>query len=145
MSFWDTLFPKQGIWEIKEGLFVLSKITQPEIVEGAGIKVLVDLEGWIDRGKLTFLTTFRWWMIYDSPTLPEFTELTLIVREAYFWWKAGYQVGVHCKAGRNRASLVVGEVLKMDGMSGVDAVKLIREKRPGALTNETFVKHLEGK
>jgi len=44
--------------------------------------------------------------------------------------------------GFNRSALVAGLVLTYLGMKGADAVTLLREKRLGALFNETFAEYL---
>ncbi len=50
---------------------------------------------------------------------------------------------VHCQAGLNRSSLVVGRALMLGGMAPRAAVDLIREKRsPVCLSNPSFEKWL---
>jgi protein-tyrosine phosphatase len=44
--------------------------------------------------------------------------------------------------GLNRISIVTALVLMRDGWSAEDAIGLIREKRPGVLFNQNFVKFL---
>jgi hypothetical protein len=52
---------------------------------------------------------------------------------------AGRKVLVSCYAGLNRSGWVVALVLKNKGLTGKDAVKLIRERRGyNALSNEFF-------
>jgi hypothetical protein len=43
-----------------------------------------------------------------------------------------------CQHGMNRSGLLAGLLLRELGMSGIEAVELIRAKRPGALSNLTF-------
>lgn len=146
MSFWadihDSLFQKQGIWQIEEKLFILSAIREPEKVKAAGINVLYDLEGFRDRD-IAWLTYYGYWPIKDEPRLPDLWELSGRAWDAYQWWEKGYTVGIHCRMGKNRAALVTGEVLRLSGMTGPETVRLIREKRPGALSNEVFREYLE--
>jgi protein-tyrosine phosphatase len=54
----------------------------------------------------------------------------------------GEKVLAHCGMGYNRSALVAGLVLTYLGMKGEDAVTLLRDKRPGALFNETFAAYL---
>lgn len=147
MSLWTDVMAlvlrKQGIWEIAPRLYILSAIREPEKVKAAGINVLFDLEGRIDSRVSDFLTFYAYWPIADSPTLPDIIQLQQVSWDAYHWQQIGYIVGIHCRMGRNRSALLMGEVLKLRGMEGPDAVKLIREKRPGALTNDTFREWLE--
>lgn len=50
---------------------------------------------------------------------------------------------VHCQAGLNRSSLVVGRALVLDGMDPVEAIALLREKRsPVCLSNPSFERWL---
>lgn len=52
---------------------------------------------------------------------------------------------VHCQAGLNRSSLVVGAALVKSGLSGPEAVKMIREKRSEAcLCNPSFESFVNG-
>jgi len=50
---------------------------------------------------------------------------------------------VHCQAGLNRSSLVVGRALMLDGMPADQAIELIRERRsPVCLCNPSFERWL---
>jgi protein-tyrosine phosphatase len=50
---------------------------------------------------------------------------------------------VHCQAGLNRSSLVVGRALMLDGMAADEAIALIRRKRsPACLSNPSFERWL---
>lgn len=50
---------------------------------------------------------------------------------------------VHCKEGHNRSGLVVGAYLiKICDYEPQEAIDLIQELRPGALSNQTFVQML---
>ena len=50
---------------------------------------------------------------------------------------------VHCQAGLNRSSLVVGRALMLGGMTADDAIALIRKKRsPACLSNPSFERWL---
>jgi protein-tyrosine phosphatase len=62
--------------------------------------------------------------------------------------KEGYNTGkrvlIHCKQGLNRSALILCAFLIMYlGYTVDDAIAFVREKRPGALGNETFVKMLK--
>jgi protein-tyrosine phosphatase len=45
--------------------------------------------------------------------------------------------------GFNRSALVAGLILHELGMPGRDVVARLRDRRPGALFNETFAAYLE--
>lgn len=50
---------------------------------------------------------------------------------------------VHCQAGLNRSNLISATALKLGGMTGADAIALLREKRsPAVLCNPAFEKWL---
>ena len=57
--------------------------------------------------------------------------------------RSGHRVLSHCGMGFNRSALVAGRILNHLGMSGVDAVDRLRERRPGALFNDVFAEHLK--
>ncbi len=55
------------------------------------------------------------------------------------------KVLVHCAEGHNRSGLVVAYYLSMHGYTPrgpQGAIDIIRQKRPGALTNQVFVDYL---
>jgi len=49
----------------------------------------------------------------------------------------------HCGMGFNRSALVAGLILHELGMPGPEVVARLRDRRPGALFNETFAAYLE--
>jgi protein-tyrosine phosphatase len=51
---------------------------------------------------------------------------------------------VMCKQGLNRSALMAGLILRELGASPAEVVEAIRAARPGALTNQTFVRLLLG-
>ena len=56
--------------------------------------------------------------------------------------EAGHRVLSHCGMGFNRSALVAGLILSYMGVPGEETVKLLRQKRPGALFNQTFAEYL---
>jgi len=56
--------------------------------------------------------------------------------------RAGKQVLIHCAGGMNRSGLLVAAALVREGMEAQEAIALIRARRPGALNNRQFVRHL---
>lgn len=57
--------------------------------------------------------------------------------------ETGGNVLVHCQAGLNRSSLVAARALMLDGLSGDDAIHLLRRQRSDAcLCNPAFEEHL---
>ena len=94
------------------------------------ISAIVDLEGGIDpvvpQGELA--DVYLYWPILDGP-LPEEDILRTMARFISGLMDCGYRVLVHCKAGKNRASLVSGRVLIEKGLEPEEAVMLLRERR----------------
>lgn len=51
---------------------------------------------------------------------------------------------VHCQAGLNRSSLVAARALTLNGVTGVEAINTLREKRsPACLCNPAFYRHIK--
>lgn len=75
--------------------------------------------------------------LYDSEgqTLDSIDRIAAWVNEC----RADGPTLVHCQAGLNRSGLVAGRALVLGGMSGADAIALLREKRsPAVLCNKAF-------
>jgi protein-tyrosine phosphatase len=54
----------------------------------------------------------------------------------------GRKVLCHCLMGFNRSALVAGLILVHLGMSGPEALAMLRDRRPGALYNPVFAEYL---
>jgi len=131
--------------EILPGLFQSGSFDDPKKVIDLKIDVVIDLEGSFDPF-VTPLSSYLYWPISDKPELPDVDELKAVASYGLACWKKKPQplrVLVHCAQGMNRSGLLNGIILILSGMKGKDAVKLIREKRPGALVNFVFAEYLE--
>ncbi len=53
------------------------------------------------------------------------------------------RIYILCQYGMNRSGLLTGLLLRALGENAESAVRLIRESRPGALSNQTFVSLIE--
>jgi protein-tyrosine phosphatase len=85
---------------------------------------------------------YLYWPILDGP-LPEEDTIRTIARFVSGLMDRGYQVLVHCRAGKNRASLVAGSALIERGFEPEAAVDLLRERRAiDVLSNVTFLEWL---
>jgi protein-tyrosine phosphatase len=132
------------IYEIAPGLFQSSayKVDDFKILKNLGIEVVIDLAGGFDP-QYQGLKAYVYWPISDIPELPDCPQLWNIAAfGCSFWKRSELKVLVHCTQGVNRSSLVNGYILYLSGMNGTDIVKLIRDKRPGALTNQVFYEYL---
>lgn len=82
--------------------------------------------------------------IHDADFQSEWERpLRAVASSAYIALQQKETVVVHCGAGFNRASLVTGLTLTYLGLTGTDAIAWIRRRRPGALSNESFVSWLQ--
>ena len=59
----------------------------------------------------------------------DFEDAWFLARQVYAEWKHGRRVLVRCLSGLNRSGLIIGMVLLLDGMSGDQAIDLMRAKR----------------
>lgn len=78
--------------------------------------------------------------MYDSLD-QSFKQVFELARMVNDWRADGHNVLVHCQAGLNRSSLVAAVALLESGEAkrGLDAIKMIREKRsPACLCNPAF-------
>lgn len=131
--------------EILPGLFQSGSFDDPKKIIDLKIDVVIDLEGGFDKIAKP-IVSYLYWPISDKPELPDLDELKAIASYGLACWKKKPQplrLLVHCSQGMNRSGLVNGMILMLSGMKGKDAVKLIREKRPGALVNFVFAEYLE--
>lgn len=107
------------------------------------IKHLVSLYPWESYGVAHELSSVLAVRMYDSIE-QAFGQVEAIAKWVLNCAEDGPTL-VHCQAGLNRSSLVVGQALILKGMTGRAAVDLIREKRsPACLCNPSFEKWLTG-
>ena len=125
------------VWKIKEGLYQSSKIDDLEVFESYKFNAVIDLEGGFDDiPKENVL--YVYFRFYDAPWLPNLKRLKTVASIGSSLWRDGDRVLVHCSRGINRSSLVNGLILKNNGYTGMEAVKIITTARPGALLNPVF-------
>lgn len=135
--------------EIAPGLFQSSLIKKKDIkiLEDLKIDLVIDCNIEPECGFDPYepnLLSYLFWPIVDGPNLPDIDELKAVAVYGYTYWKQqDKRVLVHCAAGMNRSGLVNGMILIFSGMSGKDAVNLIQQKRPGALSNVVFANYLQ--
>jgi protein-tyrosine phosphatase len=79
--------------------------------------------------------------IHDGD-LPDLQKLHALGQFGATLLQQGQKLLSHCGLGCNRSALVAGVILNYLGMDGPNAVRLLREKRPGALFNEQFAAYL---
>ena len=112
-------------------------------IEAAGIDVVIDLDGDLDLGVPTVPNRLLYiYFPIDDAELPDVDKLHAIAQLGASLVAQGHKVLAHCALGCNRSALVVGLILMYLGMTGEEAVALLRRKRAGALFNPTFAAYL---
>ena len=126
------------------GLYLSPAIDDWELIHQSGISAVIDLDGEVDHGIPTVPNQmlYIYFPIYDDD-LPDLKKLHAVAKLAASLVERGERVLSHCGLGLNRSALVAGLTLTYLGMSGEEAVRLLRERRPGALFNENFAAYLQ--
>jgi hypothetical protein len=108
------------------------------------VDTVIDLEGGLDHWIPTMPDTclYIYFPIVDD-SLPNLIKLRTVAKMGAALIREGHVVLSHCGMGFNRSALVAGLILTELGMPGRDAVARLRERRPGALFNDTFAAYLE--
>ncbi|HTC41927.1 MAG TPA: dual specificity protein phosphatase family protein [Candidatus Acidoferrales bacterium] len=124
-------------------LFISPSIDDWTSIENQGITAVIDLDGNLDLGipNIPNHMLYVYFPICDDD-LPDLNKLHALAKLGARLVANGEKVLAHCGMGYNRSALVAGLVLTYLGMKGEDAVTLLRDKRPGALFNETFAAYL---
>jgi hypothetical protein len=125
-------------------LFISPVIEAWEAVAPHGIDTIIDLEGGLDVCVPTRPNEclYIYFPIFDEE-LPNLAKLHAVARLGAALVEQGHRVLAHCGMGYNRSALVAGLILVERGMPGPHAVARLRERRPGALFNDTFAAYLE--
>jgi protein-tyrosine phosphatase len=113
------------------------------IIEAAGISVVIDLDGDLDIGVPTQPNHLLYiYFPIDDAELPDLDKVHAIAQLGATLVAQGHKVLTHCALGYNRSAFVAGLMLMYLGISGEEAVGLLRRKRVGALFNVTFAAYL---
>ena len=127
-------------------LFIAPALDRWDTPARHGIDVVIDLEGGLDA----CIPTVSNHCVYvyfpiddDDQQLPNLAKLRAIARLAASLISDGHRVLAHCGMGYNRSALMAGLILTELGMPGSQAVSRLRQRRPGALYNETFAALVE--
>ena len=111
------------------------------------IDVVVDLYGTLDPDVPTDPNSilYLFWPIEDAAVLPDIKVLDVLTDAVVHLIRLGHKVLVHCHRGKSRSGLFNAiVVMKMSNLDGSAAIELVRQRRPGALGNQTFVQYLQG-
>lgn len=124
-------------------LFLSGMIEQWQPVHEKGITVVVDLEGDVDRDVPTAADEFLYiYLPIHDGDLPNLDRLHAISRLCADLAGREHAILIHCGLGLNRSALLAGLVLVELGMTPAQALARVRQRRPGALFNETFAGYL---
>ena len=124
-------------------LFISPAIEDWSLLASKQIDTIFDLEGGIDAGVPTVpdQCLYVYFPIYDE-ALPNLSKLSGLASLGVSLIQNGHHVLSHSGMGFNRSALLAGVILNRLGMSGPAAVERLRQRRPGALFNETFAAYL---
>ncbi len=131
--------------DTKGQLFISPDIDDWEVVENHGITVVFDFDDDLDIGipeipdHLLYL-----YFPFEDRELPDLQKLHAMAQLGARLVEAGHKILSHCGMGHNRSALLAGTILTYLGLSGEEAVALIRQKREGALYNKHFAAYLAG-
>lgn len=124
-------------------LFISPEIDDWQPIIEREITVIIDLDGEIDIGVSTMPNhvMYIYFPIRDEG-LPDLARLHALGQFGARLVQQGQKILSHCGLGCNRSALIAGVILVNLGMDGASAVRLLRERRPGALFNEIFAAYL---
>ena len=124
-------------------VFISPDVDDWKSLEQHNITAIIDLDGDLDIGVPTVPNhlVYVYFPIQDGE-LPDLKKLHAVARLGANLVEHGHNVLSHCGMGFNRSALVAGIILTHLGMEGKEVVKLLQEKRPGALFNEKFCEYL---
>jgi protein-tyrosine phosphatase len=128
-----------------ETLFVSGAIEDWTALHALGIDVVVDMDGDVDPGvpEAPNSIFYVYHPIRDED-LPDLAKLEALGRLVADLIGTNHRVLVHCRMGFNRSVLVIATALTYTGLSGSEALAHLRARRPGALFNEVFARHVAG-
>lgn len=100
---------------------------------------VIDLDG--SAPPLEGVAFYVHWPIEDGPP-PDRAVLTALADLVDDLRRANKRVLIHCAAGINRSGLLAAATLMRDGVPAEEAVATVRQRRPGSLNNDEFVRQL---
>ncbi len=133
------------LFQVDDGglLFVAPEILDWKPLAERKIKLVIDLEGEIDRDIPTVPNSLIYvYFPFDDAQLPDLVKLHALGRLAAEMIRNNRAVLIHCSMGFNRSPLMAGVTFTYLGLTGVQAVEKLREKRAGALYNSVYADYL---
>src|SRR5690349_15143260 len=118
-------------------LFIAPDIDDWTPLTDHGITAVFDLDGDLDIGVSAVPNQLLYiYFPFDDKDLPDLPKLHELAQLGARLVVSGVKILSHCGMGHNRSALLAGLILMYLGMSGADAVTLLRRKRLGALYNQ---------
>ncbi|MFZ2096049.1 MAG: dual specificity protein phosphatase family protein [Anaerolineales bacterium] len=125
-------------------LYIGPDIDEWDNLNNHDIHVIFDLDDDLDIGIPEIPNQLLYiYFPFEDRELPNLTKLHENAKLGASLIKQGYRVLCHCGMGHNRSALLAGLILTYLGMSGGDAIELIRRQRQGALYNKNFAAYLQ--
>lgn len=126
-------------------VFISPDIDDWQPVTAHGITAVFDLDSELDIGVPAVPNELLYiYFPFEDKELPDLHKLHELAKLGASLVRYGHRVLSHCGMGHNRSALLAGLILTYLGMTGADAVTLLRRKRRGALYNKTFASYLQG-
>ena len=126
-------------------LFISPDVDDWRPIQEQAITVICDLDDDLDIGVPQIPDQILYiYFPFEDKDLPDLHRLHSVARLGAELMRNGHKVLSHCGMGHNRSALLMGVILTYLGMSGEEAVALIRQKRKGALYNMKFATYLQG-
>ena len=124
-------------------LFVSPEILDWRPLTDRRIQLVIDLEGALDCGVPTIPNNLIYtYFPFEDSRLPDLVKLQALGRLAAEMIRNERAVLIHCAMGLNRSPLMAGVAMTYLGLSGAEAVRILQEKRPGALYNPVYADFL---
>ena len=128
----------------KGSLFISPAIDCWDPIDQFTIDAIFNLDCGLDKNIPEVMNqTLYIFFPFEDRYLPDLKKLHALARLGASLINNGQQVLCHCGMGHNRSALLAGLVLTYMGFRGEEAVRLLREKRQGALYNQTFAAYLQ--
>jgi protein-tyrosine phosphatase len=125
-------------------LYIGPDIDEWDDLNSHDIHVIFDLDDDLDIGIPEIPNQLLYiYFPFEDRELPNLAKLHENAKLGASLIKQGYRVLCHCGMGHNRSALLAGLILTYLGMSGGDAIELIRRHRQGALYNKNFAAYLQ--
>jgi protein-tyrosine phosphatase len=125
------------------GLYLSSDIDDWSVIREKNISAVIDLDGGIDKDVPTDANGLIYiYFPFHDEDIPDKAKLHALAAFGAEMISRGQKVLCHCLMGYNRSALMAGLILYHLGKSGLEALDLVRERRPGALFNPVFADYL---